>query len=144
MEIKEVIRLVHPRHYSHRQKRFSSPAFSRSSDGTGASVIATNCAVSCSSAECNHIRRYYSSSIAGEPPIFLRLQIAEFPNDTKLTHDPSDGDDCHYLVEFTNKNLYRKILLQKELSQFEICDEGIPRELKLSDVLAQNPVAESP
>jgi hypothetical protein len=50
------------------------------------------------------------------------------------------GDKCHYLIVSPQKSFYRNTVKNTPLGAYEICDNGAPRALTLSDILKQNPV----
>ena len=54
-----VIRLIHPRHYDQQLARFRSSFFANSSDGTGISLVDTDCVRATGTPLCQHIAQYY-------------------------------------------------------------------------------------
>ena len=133
----EIIRLIHPLYYSYEKSRFKSEAIESSDDGL--SVIELDCCVANSGDVCTHVRKYYPSGISGEPPVFLRLKVDQLPATASLRQETSDtGDECHHLVNDVPKSVYRNIVKNTTLDKFEICDEGIPRPLRIEDIRLQN------
>lgn len=130
-----IIRLIHHRHYDPDRKQFKSLAFKPSSDGSGISVIDTDCILRKNSTVCEHIQRFYQK-VAGAPAIFWDIPLQSLPEDHRLNQANSDaGDDCHYnlvgLTETEAKNIFKKV----PISDFKICtDTGEFRPLSESDL----------
>lgn len=129
------IRLVHPKHYDARTRKFKNLAFKNSSDGSGASVILEACGAAASGSICAHIRRHYPG-IGGEPPVFWPFDDSVLPAGHVIEQDTSDaGDDCHHVVKgVTNGTLKRNFVDKWELSDLAICDNGTYRPLTAADV----------
>src|SRR5947209_6596898 len=116
------IRLIHQQHYDPEQKRFKSLAFKPSSDGSGISVINTDCALQNSPTICAHIHRYYRET-AGTPPIFWDipteiLELCQF-----VQQIGSTGDECHYNLTGLTEREARTIFKSIRLLDFHICTE---------------------
>ena len=132
----EYIRFLHVRHFDNhpKQNRFKSLAF-RNSTGGGASVVQRACIDATNITICDHIRRYYSPAIAGEPPIFWIFDESILTAGHRLEQERSDtGDDCHYNIHGVSDAHYKKILKSKRLEDFLICDGAQARQLVRGDL----------
>ncbi len=129
------IRLIHKQHYDPDKKRFASLAFKPSSDGSGISVVDTDCILRTSSSICEHIERFYRD-VSGTPPIFWDLQPQILPENCQLIRQRSStGDDCHYNLVGLSEKEARAIFKAVPLTDFNICinTEGY-RPLSISDL----------
>ena len=140
MAVNEIIRLIHPLHYSYELNRFKSEAVELSDDGL--SVIDSKCCVATSGNICSHIDRFYPTNISGSPPIFLRFRVEEIPAGHSLAQCDSDsGDACHHLVNGLGKKFGKRLVERTPLDRYEICDAGSCRALTIEDIEVQNPRA---
>src|SRR6266446_4826937 len=97
----ECIRLLHPRRYNERERRFTSFAFRNSdSDGT-LSIIDWACIQATGRSVGEHIRHHYGKyqNVVWEPPIFWKFDTAAILPVGQIKPDNSGGDDCHRVVE---------------------------------------------
>ena len=108
--------------------------FSRSTSG-GISVFDTRCAVEHSDGECPHIGRYYPC-VAGEPPVFWRIDPCLLPKDCWLTCESSTtGDTCHRNLHGLARGRRRSMIKGLSIEDLEICDGDGHRPLTPNDTL---------
>lgn len=138
MPTREIIRLLHPYHYSETKQRYKSSAFSKSSKDGGVSVVDLDCIRQGTKSICDHITEFYPESIAGNPPIFWRFTDAILPTNTKLVQKTSKfGDVCHHNIDNMSKAECKSFLKGHTLLEFEICDSGAPRTVTEHDIIIQ-------
>jgi hypothetical protein len=131
---RKLVRLVHPKHYSEEQHRFKSPAF-KDTDGTGISVVDESCVEALPALLCEHIQKYYKSSISGEPPVFWRFEYSdEF---VQIVHDDDDEDPCHYNIRGLSASSARQMVIKLAVDKFEICGADGIRIVTLEDIRKQ-------
>ena len=122
MAITEIIRLMHPRRYVPRKRRFARAAFSNSSGGGGVSVLSSECVDRKGHGICAHIRKYYDERIAGSPPVFWRIPVANLPNGHSLEQQTTpSGDDCHYNIMGINDAQCYELLKSVQPTDYQIC-----------------------
>ena len=134
MAIVRLVRLIHGKHYDKRQKRFRSFAFKNSSDG-GISIILRDCVDDSKQSVCQHILIYYSTRIAGEPPIYWEFLQSILPAEHCVEPhiDPAIKDPCHANIQRV-PNSQAKKLLPTDLADYQICVHGGSRSLTESDL----------
>ena len=139
-----LIRLVHPRHYSHQKKRFSSTAFN-DTDNTGISVVVEPCVTKrCvdqkNTGTCDHIRQYYTAQISGMPPVFWCFEQSMLPNGSYLYPNSYRNDDpYHTNIRAISPGEARNIIKSVAVDDMEICAPGGIRPLTMPDIIAQHP-----
>lgn len=135
MEVTEIVRLTHPRFYSEEHGRFVGQAFTI--NGAGASVVATACVESSDATLCEHLRKFYPG-IGGEPPVFLRINTASLADGARLVQSDSlTGDACHYDIVGMTKGQLRRLIVDRSIDEFEICDGSNHRSLNEADLLGR-------
>lgn len=133
MAVTEVVRLLHPSHFSERKNRYTSLAFRPS--GGGVSVINTGCIAEKGRTICAHAEQYYSRRIRGSPTIFWRIGTAELAPGHELVQQTTDtGDECHYNIVGMSEQQCRELLHSKQVTDFEICDPNGSRKVTAEDL----------
>ena len=132
----DAVRLLHPKHYSYKRKRFVSLAFKNSGEVPGISIIDCECLFRTTDTICDHIRKYYRIT-AGEPPIYWRFDTGILPGNFKLEQEDSPaGDECHYnirgITDKAAKSLFKNYW--DKLHLFKICKNGDAFQLKEADI----------
>ena len=126
MAVTEILRLMHPKRYVPRKRRYASIAF-RNSTGGGVSVVSSDCIAANDTHPCTHIRRYYSDDVCGDPPVFWRIPVSSLPAGVSLVQQTTEsGDKCHHnIVGITDKECLA-LLKATAPTDYEICDgEGL-------------------
>lgn len=68
------------------------------------------------------------------------MNVDEFPVGATLVQDAGEGDLCHYVIKNLPKKFDREVVKSnKDLSKFEICENGTTRPLTLADIERQRP-----
>ena len=135
----DYIRLLPRQHWDARKGRFISLAFKPSSIGGGISVIAVDCAEERSGSICRHIKHYHPSQ-PSESVIFWRISTELWKHQgLRFERTPvPDGDPCHADITGidvgTARDLFKEIARDNGISKFEICSDGVPRQLERKDL----------
>jgi|GraSoi_2013_60cm_1033757.scaffolds.fasta_scaffold86803_1 hypothetical protein len=136
----ECIRLLHPRRYNERERRFTSFAFRNSdSDGT-LSIIDWACIQATGRSVGEHIRHHYGKyqNVVWEPPIFWKFDTAAILPVGQIKPDNSGGDDCHRVVEGVADQTLAAIIESRDVrSDFSICNNGGYRTVTEAEIVAQ-------
>jgi hypothetical protein len=116
-----LIRIIHPDEYESRERRFKSTAFEPSSDGSGISVIESECAVAESGSLCAHAEIRYRSLIPSEPPLtFYLWTVAPLPDGCSAVHSDDDEDPCHRnIVGFSSNDKAKKFFKREHFKQID-------------------------
>jgi len=84
---------------------------------------------------CDHIDQYYGANISGSPPVFWRFSEEILPNDCSIIQSDSDsGDLCHHLISNVGRKAQRRLIKDRQIGEFEICDNGSVRTLTQADI----------
>lgn len=128
------IRVIHPKHYDPRKKRFQSPAF-KPSKANKISVFEEECAIQASGSKCAHIRKFYPT-VTGEPPIFWEVPSSTFGKQgchcEQIISDT--GDPCHHNIMGIPEKEARRIIISVPTHEFMLCDSQGIRPLQESDL----------
>jgi hypothetical protein len=132
----QYVRLIARKHWDPKLQRFNRLAFKPSSNNGGISVVEYECLSEISASICAHIRQFYAR-VAGEPPIFWLFPFETLPRTIAVDTTASDtGDDCHRdligLSETQAKEIFKSVW--DDLENFKICENGVHRQLTLSDL----------
>ena len=134
----ELIRLVPKQHFDRTKRRFNRLAFRNSSDGSGISVIASECIERLSPSICWHIRYFYSEVSRG-PAIFWRFAAEILPTGCRLEQqDSATGDVCHYNIVNLSDGEARQLFQRyaSDLAAFQLCEaDGAARPVAEDDLL---------
>lgn len=81
----------------------------------------------------DHARQFYKY-VTGEPPIFFLFDHYVLPQESMITHNSSNGDQCHYNVTEVSNNKLWKFFKKYHWSEFYVCNNGGFRQLEQADV----------
>lgn len=137
------LRALHPIHFNHPEKRFSSTACAVSSDG-GLSVVSEQCANIGPGAIHSHFRNYYPA-VSSEPPIFWRINGTNEPADVLWKFERSKGndDDCHMNGRSSTNEPQKKFRTRiskhfksatTDFAGVFMCEHGAERPFTLADI----------
>ena len=124
-------------HLDHDLNRVNRLAFKNTGDNPRISVIDEECVNSIGNTICEHIKKYYTKTAGGEPPIFWQFSSGILPPHSLDHEDSGTGDIwCHYSIRGVSDTQARNILKQYwgDLNNFRICDNAEHRTLAQADV----------
>ena len=121
------IRLIQPRHYDRIQGRFRSSCFSNSGNGTGISLVDTECVSRKATPICRHLARYYLNLIGQGPVIYWHVPTDQIDEDDIHSTPSTSGDECHRdLRGFSHGRSNRFFRRHHRWADIHICEDGHP------------------
>ena len=132
----QYVRVVHPLQISEIDGKPSDLAFKKSSDGSGISCFALECALAQSGSICNHIARFYGEPVSGDPVIFWIVPDSPvLARGQWIQSVSTTGDDCHHSLIDLSRSAAAKLVREQPLDAFSVCAEKGIRALQLSDLI---------
>lgn len=117
----EYVRLLSNLHWDPKLNEFSSLAFKNSSDGSGISVINSQCAVQESKDFCSHVVKYYPVLSDAWLFKFEDEFIIGIESNAKFIPDDSEGDKCHYNLKGIKDKAARSIVKKLKIDDLPKC-----------------------